>query len=62
MPAQYHLLQRYGNDKLKLRGMIMADRKVRAEAEEELRQCESIDRDRCVITAEYAEILREALA
>jgi len=61
MPAQYHLLKRYGNDALQLRGAIQADPTVRAEAEEELRHCETIAPERCVVTKEYADALREAL-
>jgi hypothetical protein len=59
--ARYHLLRRYGLSHA-LREAIRSDNKVRAEAEEELRLASAIDPNRCVVSAEYAAVLREALA
>lgn len=60
--AHYQMLRRYGLSRQKLRDAVRSDPKVRAEAERELDLAAQIDRNRDIVSAEYADILREALA
>lgn len=60
--AQFHLFKRYNRDMKMLRLAIQSDPAVRVEAEAELAAVSGIPRERSVVAAEYADILREALS
>lgn len=59
--ARYYLLKHHGLSREKLRAAVRSDPKVRAEAEQELALAAQIDRDRDIVSAEYADMLREVL-
>lgn len=59
--AQFHLFKRYNRDMKALREAVKTDPAVHAEAEAELAAVQGISRQRSVVAAEYADILREAL-
>lgn len=65
--AKRDLFQRHGFSMEKLRAAVQRDPTIRAEATEELAAVEpfaegGLHEGRCVISKEYAEVLREALA
>lgn len=58
----FEMLSCYGLSRDKLREAVQGDPVARAEAQAELAAVQRINPERCAISKEYAEILREALA
>ena len=58
---RYDLLLRYQNSPTKLREASQSDPAVRAEVEAELAALPRIDEQRCVMTKEYRQMLRDVL-
>ena len=61
MPAAYGLLIRHGNSVDTLRAAVHGDPALRAEAQAELAAVAPVEK-RCVMSREYCEALRKALA
>lgn len=58
----FDLLRKHGNSVAGLREAIRNDPAVKAAAEAEIAALAGVHPDRCVVTKEYVQALREALA
>lgn len=61
MPPRFDLLKRHGGN-AGLRDAVTKNTSLRAEVEAELAAISDVSEGRCIITAEYREALRKALA